>query len=76
MPLSGITTWFADPSDIASFETLVEEKTKAIFAETVGNPLGNVTDIAALAEIAHRRFFILLEHPPLSTRGGFFCLYQ
>lgn len=54
LPLSGITTRFADPRDIASFEPLIDEKTKAIFAESVGNPLGNVTDIAALAEIAHR----------------------
>lgn len=54
LPLSGITTRFADPRDIASFEPLIDEKTKAIFAESVGNPLGNVTDISALAEIAHR----------------------
>jgi len=54
LPLSGITTRFADPRDIASFEPLIDGKTKAIFAESVGNPLGNVTDIAALAEIAHR----------------------
>lgn len=54
LPLSGVTTRFADPRDIASFEPLIDEKTKAIFAESVGNPLGNVTDIAALAEIAHR----------------------
>jgi O-acetylhomoserine (thiol)-lyase len=54
LPLSGITTRFADPRDLATFEPLIDEKTKAIFAESVGNPLGNVTDIAALAEIAHR----------------------
>lgn len=54
LPLSGIKTRFADPRDIASFEPLIDEKTKAIFAESVGNPLGNVTDISALAEIAHR----------------------
>jgi len=54
LPLSGITTRFADPRDVASFEPLIDEKTKAIFAESVGNPLGNVTDIAALAEVAHR----------------------
>jgi O-acetylhomoserine (thiol)-lyase len=54
LPLSGITTRFADPRDLASFEPLIDDKTKAIFAESVGNPLGNVTDIAALAEIAHR----------------------
>ncbi|HGO6127170.1 aminotransferase class I/II-fold pyridoxal phosphate-dependent enzyme [Burkholderia cepacia] len=54
LPQYGITTRFADPRDPASFEPLIDERTKAIFAESVGNPLGNVTDIAALAEVAHR----------------------
>ncbi|QDX24050.1 aminotransferase class I/II-fold pyridoxal phosphate-dependent enzyme [Pandoraea pnomenusa] len=54
LPLSGITTRFADPRDPASFEPLIDGRTKAIFAESVGNPLGNVTDIAKLADIAHR----------------------
>ncbi|WP_175917546.1 O-acetylhomoserine aminocarboxypropyltransferase/cysteine synthase family protein [Burkholderia pyrrocinia] len=54
LPQYGITTRFADPRDPASFEPLIDARTKAIFAESVGNPLGNITDIAALAEIAHR----------------------
>ncbi|MBR8332661.1 aminotransferase class I/II-fold pyridoxal phosphate-dependent enzyme [Burkholderia ambifaria] len=54
LPQYGITTRFADPRDPASFEPLIDARTKAIFAESVGNPLGNVTDIAALADIAHR----------------------
>ncbi|WP_175726902.1 O-acetylhomoserine aminocarboxypropyltransferase/cysteine synthase family protein [Burkholderia ambifaria] len=54
LPQYGITTRFADPHDPASFEPLIAARTKAIFAESVGNPLGNVTDIAALADIAHR----------------------
>ncbi|BAX62588.1 O-acetylhomoserine aminocarboxypropyltransferase/cysteine synthase family protein [Burkholderia stabilis] len=54
LPQYGITTRFADPRDPASFEQLIDARTKAIFAESVGNPLGNVTDIAALAEVAHR----------------------
>ncbi|MBN3268349.1 O-acetylhomoserine aminocarboxypropyltransferase [Bordetella bronchiseptica] len=54
LPQYGISTRFADPRNLASFEALIDERTKAIFAESVGNPLGNVTDIAALAEIAHR----------------------
>ncbi|WP_107310295.1 O-acetylhomoserine aminocarboxypropyltransferase/cysteine synthase family protein [Burkholderia metallica] len=54
LPQYGITTRFADPRDPASFAPLIDARTKAIFAESVGNPLGNVTDIAALAEIAHR----------------------
>ncbi|MCA7996947.1 O-acetylhomoserine aminocarboxypropyltransferase/cysteine synthase family protein [Burkholderia metallica] len=54
LPQYGITTRFADPRDPASFAPLIDARTKAIFAESVGNPLGNVTDIAALAEVAHR----------------------
>ncbi len=52
-PLMGIHTRFADPADPASFAALIDDRTKAIFCESVGNPLGNVTDIAALADIAH-----------------------
>ncbi|ESS40994.1 methionine gamma-lyase [Burkholderia cenocepacia] len=54
LPQYGITTRFADPLDPSSFEPLIDARTKAIFAESVGNPLGNVTDIAALAAVAHR----------------------
>lgn len=54
LPQYGITTRFANPSDLAAFEAQIDDRTKAIFAESVGNPLGNITDIAALAELAHR----------------------
>jgi O-acetylhomoserine (thiol)-lyase len=54
LPQLGIQTRFADPRNPASFEELIDERTKAVFCESIGNPLGNVTDIAALAEIAHR----------------------
>jgi len=52
-PQQGLETRFADPADPASFAPLIDARTKAIFCESVGNPLGNVTDIAALADIAH-----------------------
>ena len=54
LPQYGITTRFANPSDLAAFEAHIDDRTKAIFAESVGNPLGNITDIAALADLAHR----------------------
>ncbi|AIO68843.1 O-acetylhomoserine aminocarboxypropyltransferase/cysteine synthase family protein [Burkholderia oklahomensis] len=54
LPQYGITTRFADPRNPAAFEALIDSRTKAIFAESVGNPLGNITDIAALADVAHR----------------------
>lgn len=53
LPQQGITTRFADPRDPASFAPLIDDRTKAIFIESIGNPLGNVTDIRALADIAH-----------------------
>ena len=53
-PQYGISTSFADQRDPASFERLINDKTKAIFVESIGNPLGNITDIAAIADIAHK----------------------
>lgn len=54
LPQFGITTRFADHRDPASFEPLIDDRTKAIFVESLGNPSGNITDIARIAEIAHR----------------------
>ncbi len=54
LPLSGVTTTFVDPSDVRNFEQAIQPNTKAIFIETLGNPNSNVTDIEAVAEIAHR----------------------
>ena len=53
LPQQGITTRFADPRDPASFAQHIDARTKAIFIESIGNPLGNVTDIAAIAKVAH-----------------------
>jgi len=53
MPQQGIEVRFADPRDPASFAKLIDDKTKAVYCESIGNPLGNVTDIAALAKVAH-----------------------
>lgn len=54
LPQYGIDTRFADHRDPASFEPLIDARTKAIFVESLGNPAGNVTDIARIAELAHR----------------------
>jgi len=54
LPQFGISTRFADHRDPASFEPLIDDRTKAIFVESLGNPSGNITDIARIAEIAHR----------------------
>ena len=52
-PQFGITTRFGDYRDPSSFAALIDDKTKAIFVESLGNPQGNITDIAAMAAIAH-----------------------
>jgi O-acetylhomoserine (thiol)-lyase len=53
LPQVGINVRFADYRDPDSFAPLIDERTKAIFCESVGNPLGNITDFEALAAIAH-----------------------
>ena len=53
LPQMGINVRFADPRQPETFAALIDERTKAVFCESVGNPLGNVTDFAKLAEIAH-----------------------
>ncbi|MCU6797562.1 homocysteine synthase [Paenibacillus sp. WQ 127069] len=53
LPKLGITVRFVDPSDPENFKKAINEKTKAIFAETVGNPKGDILDIEAVAQIAH-----------------------
>ena len=53
LPQYGIQVRFADYRDPDSFAALIDNKTKAIYCESVGNPLGNITDIEKLADIAH-----------------------
>lgn len=54
LPQYGIEVRFADYTNINSFVPLIDKKTKAIFCESIGNPLGNVVDFGALAELAHQ----------------------
>jgi O-acetylhomoserine (thiol)-lyase len=54
LPKLGITVKFVDADDFAGIEQLIDERTKAIYSETLGNPNLLVTDIERLAEIAHR----------------------
>ena len=53
LPQMGVEVRFADYRDPASFGKLIDARTKAVFCESIGNPLGNVTDLAALAQVAH-----------------------
>lgn len=52
-PQYGIDVRFADYRDPDAFARLIDERTKAVFVESIGNPLGNITDIEAVARAAH-----------------------
>ena len=67
LPQFGITTRFADARDPASFAKLIDERTKAVFIESIGNPLGNITDIAAIAAIAHQHGVPLIVDNTVAT---------
>lgn len=53
LPKIGINVKFVDPSNPENFRAAITDKTKAIFAESIGNPRGDVFDIEAVAAIAH-----------------------
>ncbi|MBQ7758805.1 O-acetylhomoserine aminocarboxypropyltransferase/cysteine synthase family protein, partial [Anaerotignum sp.] len=54
LPRYGITTTFVDAHDLAEVEGAIQENTKAIYLETLGNPNSDIPDIDAIAEIAHK----------------------
>ncbi|MFE8072849.1 aminotransferase class I/II-fold pyridoxal phosphate-dependent enzyme [Marinobacteraceae bacterium S3BR75-40.1] len=54
LPKQGIEVRFVSEADPAAFEKQIDEKTKVLFCESVGNPAGNIIDIEALSEVAHR----------------------
>ncbi len=53
LPEYGIKTTFVEPLDVTNFEKAIQENTKALYIETLGNPNSDVTDIEAIAKIAH-----------------------
>ena len=54
LPVHGVDVRFAAQDDFAGLEALIDERTKALYCESVGNPSGEVADVERLAEIAHR----------------------
>lgn len=53
-PRQGIDVRFASHDDYDGLEALIDDNTRAVFCESIGNPAGNVVDIVRLGEIAHR----------------------
>ena len=66
-PQHGVTTTFVDPDDPANFEAAIQENTKAVFIETLGNPNSNIIDIRAVADIAHKHNIPLVVDDTFTT---------
>ncbi|AXY26044.1 O-acetylhomoserine aminocarboxypropyltransferase [Suicoccus acidiformans] len=67
LPNQGITTTFVDTTDLANVRAAIQDNTKAIFVETVGNPDGNIEDIEGLAAIANEFNIPLVVDATFST---------
>ena len=63
-PRHGVTTTFVDP---ANFEAAIQDNTKAVFIETLGNPNSNIIDIQAVADIAHKHNIPLVVDDTFTT---------
>ncbi len=67
LPKLGINVKFVDPKDPANFERAITDKTRAIFIETIGNPVLDYTDVKAIAEVAHRNGLPLIVDATFTT---------
>ncbi|MEA2904929.1 MAG: O-acetylhomoserine (thiol)-lyase [Alphaproteobacteria bacterium] len=67
LPSQGVTVRFAESDRADAIETLIDDKTKAVFCETVGNPAGNICDIAELARVAHQHGVPLIVDNTVAT---------
>ena len=66
-PIQGIEVRMASADDYAGLEAKIDGRTRALFCETIGNPLGNVVDVVKLAEIAHRHGMPLIVDNTVAT---------
>ena len=66
-PELGIDVRFAEDDSPAALEKLIDDKTKAVYCESIGNPAGNIVDIEAVAEMAHRHGVILIVDNTVAT---------
>jgi O-acetylhomoserine (thiol)-lyase len=67
LPTLGVTVRFADGDNAAAIERLVDEDTRAVFCESVGNPAGNICDVEALATVAHKHGVPLIVDNTVAT---------
>ena len=66
-PRQGIDVRMVNADDYAAFEEAIDENTKAIFCESIGNPAGNIVDIKRLADIAHKQGVPLIVDNTVAT---------
>jgi O-acetylhomoserine (thiol)-lyase len=66
-PAQGVEVRFAESDTPAAIEKLIDDNTRAVFCESVGNPAGNICDIEALAEVAHRHGVPLIVDNTVAT---------
>ncbi len=67
LPKMGVTVTFVEPGDLAAWKAAVRPNTKAFYAETIGNPRGDVLDVAAVAQAAHDAGLPLIVDNTLAT---------
>ncbi|MGC4067340.1 MAG: aminotransferase class V-fold PLP-dependent enzyme [Polyangiaceae bacterium] len=67
LPKLGIRTTFVDPKDPENFQKAITPKTRALYVETIGNPVLDVVDVAAIAEVAHRNGLPLIVDGTFTT---------
>jgi O-acetylhomoserine (thiol)-lyase len=67
LPSQGVTVRFAESDAPGAIERLIDDKTKAVFCETVGNPAGNICDIEEIAAVAHRHGVPLIVDNTVAT---------
>lgn len=71
LPQQGIEVRMASGDDISALEALIDDNTRAVFCESIGNPAGNIVDIAALSEMAHRHGVPVIVDNTVAT--PYFC---
>ena len=67
LPSQGVTARFAESDQPDAIEQLIDDHTRAVFCESVGNPAGNICDVEALARVAHRHGVPLIVDNTVAT---------
>lgn len=67
LPKQGIDVRFAEDDSAAALEALIDDKTSAVYCESIGNPAGNVVDIEAIAKMAHKHGVPLIVDNTVAT---------